>query len=201
MSENNNKAPSKIEVDSKTEGVNKTESVLNTETANRNSLGTNSHSEDLQAKTKVWVDADACPVPIRDLLIRAAKRTGAQITFVANSYLKLPTYPSLKFIQVPKGFDIADNYIVQNVQARDLVVTQDIPLADEVITLGALAMNPRGQAFTKENIKSRLTMRDFMETMRASGVQSGGPAPFSKQDVQSFANQLDRWLAKNKATL
>lgn len=127
--------------------------------------------------------------------MRAAKRTGVPTCFIANNPLPIDRHPSLSFIQVAKGFDVADHLIVQRAQAGDLVITQDIPLADEVIDKDAKALNPRGQAFTKENIKARLGMRDFMETLRASGIQSGGPAPFNKQDVQTFANKLDRWLA------
>lgn len=118
------------------------------------------------------------------------------VTFVANHYIPLPKLPSVKFMQVESGFDVADNWIVSQVMADDLVITQDIPLADEVIQKGALALGLRGQSYTPETIKSRLNMRDFMETMRASGVQSGGPAPLSKQDIQNFANKLDQWLAK-----
>ena len=117
--------------------------------------------------SSIWVDADACPVAVKEMLIRAAKRTGIQITFVAN-----------------------------HTQCGDLVITQDIPLADEVITKGAIAIGPRGHIYTKENIKSRLNMRDFMETMRSSGIHSGGPAPLNQQDKQNFANQLDKWLSK-----
>lgn len=150
----------------------------------------------MSENVRIWVDADACPVAIREVLIRAAKRTGIETTFVANQYLPIPQYPSLKFSQVEKGYDVADHHIVQRVRPGDLVITQDIPLADEVITLEASAMNPRGQKFTKENIKARLGMRDFMETMRASGVQSGGPPPLNRQDVQTFSNHLDRWLTR-----
>ena len=146
----------------------------------------------------IWVDADACPVAIKEMLIRAAKRTGIQVTFVANQSISLPPLKNLKSIQVSSGFDVADNYIVQQTQSGDLVITQDIPLADEVITKGAIAIGPRGQKYSKENIKSRLNMRDFMETMRSSGIHSGGPAPLNQQDKQNFANQLDRWLAKIK---
>lgn len=145
----------------------------------------------------IWVDADACPGTLKEMLIRAAKRTGIKITFVANQSIALPALKNLKSIQVSSGFDVADNWIVQNTQTGDLVITQDIPLADEVISKGALAIGPRGQAYTRENIKSRLNMRDFMETMRSSGIHSGGPGPLNQQDKQNFANQLDKWLAKN----
>ena len=147
-------------------------------------------------QVKIWVDADACPVTIKDMLIRAAQRTGIQITFVANQSLSLPPLKNVKSVQVSSGFDVADNWIVNQTQAGDLVITQDIPLADEVISKGAIAIGPRGHLYTRENIKARLTMRDFMETMRSSGVHSGGPAPLNQQDKQNFANQLDRWLSK-----
>ncbi len=149
--------------------------------------------------SRIWVDADACPVVIRDILLRAAKRTQTPMCFVANHALNIPQNTLISFRQVQKGFDEADHYIAQEVQAGDLVVTQDIPLASEVIDKQALALNPRGQLFTKENIKARLNMRDFMETLRSSGIQSGGPATLGNQDKQAFANQLDKWLAKRAA--
>ncbi len=154
--------------------------------------------ENNPAPATIWVDADACPVTIKEMLIRAAKRTGIQVTFVANQNISLPSFSNLKAVRVSSGFDVADNWIVQQTQAGDLVITQDIPLADEVITKGAIAIGPRGQKYSKENIKSRLNMRDFMETMRSSGIHSGGPSPLNQQDKQNFANQLDRWLAKVK---
>ena len=145
---------------------------------------------------RIWVDADACPGVIREILLRAAKRTRTPICFVANHALNIPQSDLVSFRQVQKGFDEADHYIAKEVRAGDLVVTQDIPLASEVIDEQALAVNPRGQLFTKENIKAGLNMRDFMETLRSSGIQSGGPAALNNQDKQSFANQLDRWLAR-----
>jgi len=145
---------------------------------------------------QIWVDADACPVVVREILERAAMRAKIQTTFVANRPVSITPGPWVKSVQVASGFDIADNWIVEQVNPGDLVVTQDIPLADEVIAKGAIALGPRGQRYTRENIKARLNMRDFMETMRSSGIQSGGPAPLSKQDRQQFANELDRWLAK-----
>ncbi|NTS77315.1 YaiI/YqxD family protein [Catenovulum sp. SM1970] len=146
----------------------------------------------------IWVDADACPVVIKQIIFKACNRTKIKATFVANQYLSIPQSPYLSFIQVEKGFDIADNKIVEKVSANDLVITQDIPLADEVITKGALALSPRGSLFSKENIKSRLNMRDFMETLRSSGVQTGGPAALDNKDKQAFANELDKYLARNK---
>lgn len=146
---------------------------------------------------KIWVDADACPVVVREILFRAAQRTGTLVTLVANQYINIPSLPNVKMLQVQKGFDIADNEIVQRVEAGDLVITSDIPLASEVIAKQALALSPRGELFTTENIKARLNIRDFMETMRSSGIQTGGPPAINQSDKQQFANHLDRWLAKS----
>ncbi|WP_404400412.1 YaiI/YqxD family protein [Idiomarina seosinensis] len=145
---------------------------------------------------KLWVDADACPVAIKEILYRAANRKQIPVTLVANQMLKVPPSKWISCVQVASGFDVADNEIVNRVGAGDLVITSDIPLADEVISKAALALSPRGELFTKENIKSRLNVRDFMDTMRASGVHTGGPAALSQRDKMAFANQLDRWLAK-----
>ncbi|MDD2741173.1 MAG: YaiI/YqxD family protein [Rhodocyclaceae bacterium] len=144
----------------------------------------------------IWVDADACPVVIKEILYRVAERTKLPLTLVANQWLKTPPYPSIRAIQVPKGFDVADNYIVDQAVAGDLVITADIPLAAGAIEKGALALNPRGELYTKENIKQTLDMRNFMETLRNSGVETGGPPAFNQADRQNFANQLDRLLAK-----
>lgn len=149
-------------------------------------------------KSKIWVDADACPVVIKEILYRAATRTEIQTTFVANHSLRLPPSPFLTFLQVQSGFDVADNEIVQRLQAGDLVVTADIPLAAEAIEKGALALNPRGELYTKDSIQARLTMRNFMETMRSSGEQISGPASFHQRDRQAFANQLDKCLFNQK---
>ncbi|RTZ64618.1 MAG: YaiI/YqxD family protein [Aquificaceae bacterium] len=146
---------------------------------------------------KIWVDADACPVVIKEILFRAAARTKTQVTLVANQYIRIPKSPYIKFIQVASGFDVADNEIIKQLEENDLVITADIPLADEVIEKAGLAINPRGELYTKENIKARLNMRDFMETMRSSGINTGGPPPLNQSDRQNFANQLDRLLAKN----
>ncbi|MEJ2043329.1 MAG: YaiI/YqxD family protein [Reinekea sp.] len=145
---------------------------------------------------KIWVDADACPTAIRDIICRAATRTGLTTTFVANHPIPIPNLPNLHRVQVEAGFDIADNEIVKRVEAGDLVMTQDIPLAAEVIEKGCYAINPRGEHWTKENIRARLNIRDFMETMRASGVQTGGPPALNQRDKMKFANALDRILAK-----
>ncbi len=147
----------------------------------------------------IWVDADACPVVIKEILYRVAERTKLPLTLVANQWLKTPPYPSIRVIQVPKGFDVADNYIVDQAVAGDLVITADIPLAAGAIEKGALALNPRGELYTRENIKQTLDMRNFMETLRNSGVETGGPPAFNQADRQNFANQLDRLLAKRPA--
>lgn len=145
----------------------------------------------------IWVDADACPKVIKEILFRAAERKQISVTLVANQFLSTPPSPYIKAVQVPQGFDVADNHIVEKMSVGDLVITQDIPLASEVIDKQGVAMNPRGELYTTENIKQRLSMRDFMETLRSSGVETGGPAAFSQSDRQAFANQLDRFLAKN----
>lgn len=142
----------------------------------------------------IFVDADACPVAIREIIFRAANRTETQVTLVANQHIKTPPSKFIKMLQVPPGFDVADNEIVKQVQPSDLVITQDIPLASEVIDKGALALSPRGEPFTTDNIKERLNIRDFMDTMRSSGVQTGGPEPLGQADKQKFANHLDKWL-------
>lgn len=148
---------------------------------------------------QIWVDADACPVVIRDILCRAAARTAVQTTFVANRPLRLPASPYLGSLQVTAGFDVADNEIVRRLQPGDLVVTADIPLAAEVIGKGGEALSPRGERFTADTIRGRLNMRDFMETLRASGVQSGGPPALGQAERKAFADRLDRWLARRKA--
>ena len=145
---------------------------------------------------RIWVDADACPKVVKEILFRAARRTGVQLTLVANHALQTPPDKNITSLQVASGFDIADDEIVQRCEADDLVITADIPLASEVIDKGAHALNPRGELYDTENIRQRLNMRDFMDTMRASGIQSGGPPTLSQRDRQAFANQLDRFLAK-----
>lgn len=145
----------------------------------------------------IWVDADACPVPIRDILCRAATRWQIETTFIANHVIKLPPSPWIKARQVAQGFDVADNEIMAQLSDNDLVITQDIPLAAEAIEQGADVFNPRGQAFTRDNIRQRLAMRNFMEEMRSAGEVTGGPTAFSQQDRKEFADQLDRWLQKH----
>ncbi|XQW85179.1 YaiI/YqxD family protein [Thalassotalea piscium] len=145
---------------------------------------------------KIWVDADACPVVIKEILFRAADRTQTEITLVANHTIRIPPSKYIKFQQVTSGFDVADNEIVKQCSADDLVITSDIPLAAEVVEKGATALNPRGELYTESNIKQRLNMRDFMDTLRSSGIQTGGVPPISQSDRQSFANNLDIWLSK-----
>jgi hypothetical protein len=146
---------------------------------------------------EIWVDADACPVVIKEILFRAAKRTGVQLTLVANQSISIPKIPSVRMLQVPSGFDVADNEIVRRCSTGDLVITSDIPLAAEVIDKGAHALSPRGEVFSRDDIKARLTMRDFMDTLRASGINTAGPAALTQSDRQSFANHLDTLLARH----
>lgn len=143
----------------------------------------------------IWVDADACPVPIKEILFRAARRTETHLVLIANHALSVPSSPYIQTVQVMQGFDAADDEIERRVAEGDLVVTADIPLADAVISKACKVITPRGEALTAGNIKSRLNMRDFLETMRSSGVQTGGPAPLSSSDKQAFAAKLDRYLA------
>jgi uncharacterized protein YaiI (UPF0178 family) len=147
---------------------------------------------------KIWVDADACPVVIKEILFKAADRTKITTTLVANHYVRIPPSPFISFMQVSSGFDVADDEIVKRIEANDLVITSDIPLADEVIDKSGIALSPRGELYTKENIKSRLNIRDFMDTMRASGVQTGGPPALNQNDRQNFANHLDRIITQFK---
>jgi uncharacterized protein YaiI (UPF0178 family) len=142
----------------------------------------------------IWVDADACPHVIKELLYRAANRLKIALTLVANQPLSTPASPYITVLRVPAGFDRADQAIVQRVRAGDLVVTADIPLAAEVVAKGAHALNPRGQVYTPENIHEHLTMRHVVDELRQSGVQTGGPSAFSRRDRQAFANHLDRFL-------
>ncbi|BBB30543.1 YaiI/YqxD family protein [Neptunomonas japonica] len=144
----------------------------------------------------IWVDADACPRVIKDILFRAAERTSTTMTLVANQLISTPPSPLINAIRVPAGFDVADNYIVQKLSAGDLVITADIPLAAEVVEGKGIALNPRGELYTLENIRQLLSMRDFMDTLRNTGVETGGPKSFNEQDRRTFANQLDSLLAK-----
>ncbi|NEV61254.1 YaiI/YqxD family protein [Thiorhodococcus minor] len=144
----------------------------------------------------IWVDADACPRVIKDILFRAAERHKVSLTLVANQPMMHPPSRYIRAIRVSAGFDVADNEIVKRLQTGDLVITADIPLAAEVVAKGGHALNPRGESYTKENVRERLNMRDFMETLRASGVDTGGPASLGARDRQAFGNALDAFLAK-----
>jgi len=148
---------------------------------------------------QIWVDADACPAPVKEILFRAAERAQVQVTLVANQALRTPPSRWVRSIQVAGGFDVADNEIVQRLRAGDLVVTQDIPLAAQAIDKGALALHPRGELYTRETIAQRLSMRNFMDELRGAGVDTGGPAAFHARDRQAFANALDRWLQQAAA--
>jgi len=146
---------------------------------------------------EIWVDADACPAPIKEILFRAAQRTNVRLTLVANQAVRVPKSSSIRAIQVSAGFDVADKEIVKRCQRGDLVVTSDIPLASEVLGRGAYALSPRGEMFTADDIRARLTTRDFLDTMRASGVVTGGPPALSQNDKKLFAGHLDALLAKH----
>jgi hypothetical protein len=147
---------------------------------------------------RIWVDADACPKVIKEILFRAAKRAQVQVTLVANQSLRTPASQHIRSVQVPSGFDVADSEIVKLLAPGDLVITADIPLAAQAVEKGAHALNPRGELYTPDNIKARLSLRDFMATLRDGGAVTGGPAPLSQSDRQAFANHLDRLLAKRQ---
>lgn len=146
----------------------------------------------------IWVDADACPNVIKEILFRAADRTQTPVTLVANQNIRVPPSRFIRSVRVAAGFDVADNEIVRLCEAGDLVITADIPLAAEVLAKGAAAVNPRGERYTEATIRERLTMRDFMDTLRASGIQTGGPDSLSQRDRQQFAAQLDKWLLERQ---
>ncbi|MGI9302093.1 MAG: YaiI/YqxD family protein [Gammaproteobacteria bacterium] len=148
----------------------------------------------------IWVDADACPNAVKEILFRAAERVRVNLTLVANSFLKTPPSRYIKAIQVPAGFDVADNEIIEQIRPGDLVITADIPLAAEVVGKGAHALNPRGEFYTQDNISERLAMRDVMDELRGSGVVTGGPPALSQRDRQAFANQLDRFLTQQASS-
>jgi uncharacterized protein YaiI (UPF0178 family) len=147
---------------------------------------------------RIWVDADACPAAVRDILFRAAERARVPLTLVANQWLRTPPSRYIRAMQVQGGFDVADDAIAERAASGDLVVTQDIPLAARVLERGAEAVNPRGERFTIDNIAQRLSMRNFMDELRGAGVQTGGPAAFHARDRQAFANVLDGWLARRR---
>lgn len=146
---------------------------------------------------KIWIDADACPGVIKEILFRAAQRTGVQLTLVANQSLRVPPAANISMLQVGQGFDVADNEIVKRAGEGDLVITSDIPLAAEVIEKGAQVLSPRGELYTADNIRARLNMRDFMDTLRSSGIDTGGPPALSQADRQAFANHLDTCLTRH----
>ena len=146
---------------------------------------------------KIWVDADACPVPVREILFRAAQRTQVECVLVANSAIRIPRGPWVKMLQVPAGFDVADNEIVKCVQSGDLVVTSDIPLAAEILAKQAYALSPRGERYNSSTIKSLLSVRDLLDTLRGSGIQAGGQSAYRQADRKAFVDQLDKILQHN----
>jgi len=147
---------------------------------------------------QIWVDADACPKAIKEILFRAAERMAITTTLVANQFVQTPPSRYIRLLQVTFGFDVADNEIVKRMNAGDLVITGDIPLAHEVLGKGGHAINPRGERYTQDNIKEHLNMRDFNDTLRASGINTGGPSTLNARDIQAFANQLDGFLARHR---
>lgn len=146
---------------------------------------------------KIWLDADASPVPVKEIVFRAAERRQVETILVANQYLRTPPSRFIRAIQVPSGFDVADNYLVQEAQPGDLVVTADIPLAAELVEKRVHVISPRGQVFDASNVRQKLVMRDFMEEMRGSGLVSGGPSTYGAKEKQAFANALDRILTQH----
>lgn len=147
---------------------------------------------------KIWIDADACPAPVKDILFRASKRTNTQLILVANNFLTTPPSPLIKVVRVGQGFDVADDYIVDNLVADDLVITADIPLAADVVAKQGIALNPRGELYTENNIKQRLGLRDMREQMRGAGTNIGGPSTYGAKEKTAFANALDKILARAK---
>lgn len=147
---------------------------------------------------RLYIDADACPAVIKEIVFKAAKRTGVELTLVANKPVRIPFLSTIRFVKVANGPDVADNEIVNRLKAGDLVITGDIPLAAKVIEKGGFALSPRGEMFSADSIRSRLSVRDFMDNLRASGVDTGGPSALNKSDRQNFANQLDRFLTHYK---
>ena len=147
---------------------------------------------------RIWIDADACPGPVRDIVFRAARRVGMPVTLVANRPLPLPRSPLLAAVRVGPGLDEADHYLVRETGTDDLVITADIPLAARLVARGVAALNPRGEVYSTENIQERLALRDLKEALRSAGAATGGPMPYHNRDKQAFANSLDRWLARNR---
>jgi len=148
---------------------------------------------------QIWIDADACPVVVKDILFKAADKRKVKVTLVANQAMSTPPSPFIKSIQVSAGFDVADDEIVRRLESGDLVITGDIPLAADAIAKGAMALSPRGEMLNEGNIRARLSMRDLLDTMRSSGIDTGGPAALNQNDRKKFADQLDSWLTKNQS--
>ncbi|MFO1423560.1 MAG: YaiI/YqxD family protein [Candidatus Competibacteraceae bacterium] len=148
---------------------------------------------------KIWIDADACPAPVKVIVYRASQRVKASVTLVANHRARVPSSPLITVVQVNQGFDAADDYIVERATANDLVITADIPLAARLVAQGIPALDPRGELYTADNIQERLALRNLKEELRSAGGVFGGPAPYHDRDKQSFANSLDRWLARQSA--
>jgi uncharacterized protein YaiI (UPF0178 family) len=149
---------------------------------------------------RIWIDADACPGPVKEIVFRASRRVGVPVTLVANRRLQLPPSPLITAVQVSSGFDEADHVLAHQAESGDLVITADIPLAARLVARGITALNPRGEEYSAENIQERLALRDFKEALRSAGVATGGPTPYDNRDKQAFANSLDRWLARNRAS-
>ncbi|HNW78695.1 MAG TPA: YaiI/YqxD family protein [Candidatus Competibacteraceae bacterium] len=147
----------------------------------------------------IWIDADACPAPVKVIVFRAAQRRGIAVTLVANQRLQVPPSPLIRAIQVSTGLDAADDYLVEHATASDLVITADIPLAARLVERGVPALNPRGELYTADNVRERLALRNLKEELRAIGTLSGGPPPYHERDKQAFANSLDRWLTRQRS--
>ncbi len=148
---------------------------------------------------RIWIDADACPAPVKAIVFRASQRVRAPVTLVANQRARIPPSPLIKAVQVGQGFDAADDYLVEHATASDLVITADIPLAARLVAQGIPALNPRGELYTADNVQERLALRNLKEELRSAGSMTGGPAPYHDRDKQAFANSLDRWLAQRRA--
>lgn len=148
---------------------------------------------------KIWIDADACPAPVKAIVFRASQRASVPVTLVANHRAQTPPSPLITVVQVSQGFDAADDYIVEHATASDLVITADIPLAARLVAQGIPALNPRGELYTEDNVQERLALRNLKEELRTAGNMTGGPAPYHNRDKQAFANSLDRWLARQRA--
>ncbi len=157
---------------------------------------TKQHDSSSKVCMKVWIDADACPKMVKEIIFKASARLKVKVCLVANSYMQIPSSPYISLIQVDKGADVADFYIVEHLESNDLVITADIPLASAVVEKNATAINPRGEIYTEENISERLSMRNFMQELRDSGIDTGGPPPLNAKDKEKFANAFDRIMTK-----